>query len=83
MELHGLWLIFRSKQRKKKRLEREKQEKWEAQRKINVNASKVFEEMAAVTTVMEDMIQKSFSTANQGTQGQDSNRNQTDMGRER
>ena len=45
MELHGLWLIFRSKQRKKKRLEREKQEKWEDQRKINVNASKVFEEM--------------------------------------
>ena len=83
LELHGLWLIFRSKQRKKKRLEREKQEKWEAQRKINVNASKVFEEMAAVTTVMEDMIQKSFSTVNQGTQGQDSNRNQTDMGRER
>lgn len=83
MELHGLWLIFRSKQRKKKRLEREKQEKWEAQRKMNVNASKVFEEMAAVTTVMEDMIQKSFSTVNQETQGQDSNRNQTDMGRER
>jgi len=50
---------------------------------MNVNASKVFEEMAAVTTVMEDMRQKSFSTVNQGTQGQDSNRNQTDMGRER
>ncbi|MDE6980462.1 MAG: hypothetical protein K2P60_03500 [Lachnospiraceae bacterium] len=36
--------------------------------------------MAAVTTVMGDMIQKSFSTVNQGTQGQDSNRKQTDMG---
>lgn len=76
----GIWLIFRSRQRKKRRLEREKREKWEAQRKMNVNASKVFEEMAAVTTVMGDMIQKSFSTVNQGTQGQDSNRKQTDMG---
>ena len=41
----GIWLIFRSRQRKKRRLEREKREKWEAQRKMNVNASKVFEEI--------------------------------------
>lgn len=75
--LPGLIPILDSRRRMKKRLERERREKWEAQRNMNLNTSKVFEEMAAMTTAMGDMLQKSFSTVNQGMQGQDSKSVQT------
>lgn len=63
----GIIAILDFGRKRKKRLEREKRE---AERNMNLNASRVFEEMATVTTAMGDMIQKSFSTENQGMQGQ-------------